>query len=408
MKKAVAIILAVLTLVCLGCASDHVVTDSSAMQELVKEEVVQENDSSLDESIFAEESVTQSESIKELETMPVMTPQESNFEVHYIDVGQADATLVVCDEEYMLIDGGNVEDSNLIYTYLKDREITYLKYMICTHAHEDHVGGLAGALNYAQVETVYCPVADYDTKAFQNFVKYLDKQGKEITIPTVGTSFKLGCATCTIIGVNTITNDLNNTSIVMKIEYGDTSFLFCGDAEQSVETYILDSGYDVSCTVLKVPHHGSDTSLSYRWLNESMPEYGVISVGENNSYGHPCENTLSKLRDADVTVYRTDMQGDIICISDGMGVSFTTQRNSDANTLYNAGPGSKSTSQDSNINSSADETESCYILNINTKKFHYPSCSSVGKMKEENKEETDLSREELISQGYSPCGNCKP
>lgn len=102
------------------------------------------------------------------------------------------------------------------------------------------------------------------------------------------------------------------------------------------------------------------------------------------------------------------MQGDIICISDGMGVSFTTQRNSDANTLYNAGPGSKSTSQDSNINSSADETESCYILNINTKKFHYPSCSSVGKMKEKNKEETDLSREELISQGYSPCGNCKP
>ena len=100
-KKAVAIILAVLTLVCSGCASDHVVTDSSAMQELVKEEVVQENDSSLDESIFAEESVTQSESIKELETMPVMTPQESNFEVHYIDVGQADATLVVCDEEYI-------------------------------------------------------------------------------------------------------------------------------------------------------------------------------------------------------------------------------------------------------------------------------------------------------------------
>lgn len=322
---------------------------------------------------------------------------EGSFEVHYIDVGQADATLIMADGHNMLIDGGNSEDSSLIYAYLQEHNVDNLEYMICTHAHEDHVGGLAGALNYAKVETVYCPVKSYDTEVFNDFIKYLNRQEKEITIPDAGTEFMLGSAKCTILGLNSEENDPNNTSIVLKVEYGQTAFLFSGDAEQSVENSILDKGYDVGCTVLKVPHHGSDTSLSYRWLNAAMPEYGVISAGKDNSYGHPNEDTLSKLRDADVTVFRTDLQGDIICKSDGKNVSFETERNAEINTLEESGPGQKN----------AEHTEG-YVLNENTKKFHRASCSSVKQMKEENRKETNLSRGDLVEQGYSACGNCKP
>jgi len=331
--------------------------------------------------------------------------QEETFEIHYIDVGQADATLVMCDGKNMLIDGGNVEDSSLMYSYLEDHGIDYIDYMICTHAHEDHIGGLAGALNYAQVDIVYCPTDNDETEEFKDFDKYVEKQGEIIQIPEAGSEFFLGSAKCNILGINTFDDDPNNTSIVLKIEYGETAFLFSGDAEASVENVIIEEGNDISCTVMKAPHHGSDTSLSYRWLNEAMPEYAVISAGEGNSYGHPCEETLSKLRDAQVKVFRTDMQGDIICTSDGYNVVFEVEKNPFVNTLENIvqEPVVKNEEEIQKSPVSGD-----YILNTNTQKFHYPSCHSVDDMKEKNKQSSSLSRDEIIEQGYSPCRNCHP
>lgn len=411
-KRAFTMLLIMLLLVCAGCSVSNDSDESSEKLTLFQNNNVEglagDENSSTELNSDALETEKTDDAIEEnIQELPI--PSDCNFEVHYIDVGQADATLVMCDGEYMLIDGGNVEDSSLIYAYLKEYQISELEYMICTHAHEDHVGGLAGALNYAQVQNVFCPTTYYDTDAFRSFIKYVNQQNKEIVVPTVGTSFSLGSASCTILAVNTIANDPNNSSIVLRIDYGKTSFLFCGDAEQEVETKIIEAGYDVSCTVMKVPHHGSDTSLSYRWLNEAMPEYGVISVGENNQYGHPCENTLSKLRDADVQVYRTDMQGHIICVSNGSNVSFSVQKNLDIDTLADSGPGTKMNNtdiQESDNTEIGDQIK--YILNVNTKKIHYPSCSSVIQMKDKNKQETALSREELISQGYTPCGRCKP
>ena len=257
-----------------------------------------------------------------------------DLEVHYIDVGQADSTLVICNNETMLIDGGNANDSSLIYAYLEEHDVSHIDYMICTHAHEDHVGGLSGALNYASVGTVYAPTVSCDSKAFKDFVKYVKERNASITVPQIGTSFNVGGAECTIIGVNTVdSSDTNNTSIVIHMVYGDTAFLFCGDAEQIVEKSILESGEDISCDVIKVPHHGSSSSLSYMWLNEADPEYAVISVGKDNSYGHPHEETISKLKDAGIKVFRTDMQGHIICYSDGNTVRFSTERNYSADTL---------------------------------------------------------------------------
>ena len=246
-------------------------------------------------------------------------PSDPDLQIQFIDVGQADAALLICEGKTMLIDGGNVGDGDKIYTILKDRNIRTLDYVICSHAHEDHVGGLAAALTACNAETVLCPVTDYDSKAFRNFTE----RAGEITVPKAGDRFDFGGAKVQILACNPYAEEPNNTSIVLKISYGQTTFLFTGDGEYPVEQTLLDQGYDPSATVLKVGHHGSSSSTSYRFLNAVMPQYAVISVGTDNSYGHPEDVILSRLRDADVTVYRTDLDGDIFCTSDGKKVTFT-------------------------------------------------------------------------------------
>ena len=266
-------------------------------------------------------------------------PDGSSFQVHYIDVGQADAALVICDGNAMLIDGGNRADSDLMYSYLKSVGVNHLDFVIGSHGHEDHIGGISGALQYASVDTVYCSVTDYDSKAFDNFKNAASKRGAAIEVPGAGYTFNLGSAVCQIVGPVQEFEDPNDTSIVMWIIYGDTSFLFTGDAETNAETAILDAGYTIDCDVLKVGHYGSSTSTGYRWLREASPEYAVISVGVDNDYGHPTEATLSKLRDADVTTYRTDMHGTVVCVSDGKTVTFTTAKRPSGSPLDGAGEG---------------------------------------------------------------------
>ena len=254
---------------------------------------------------------------------------ESYFEVHYIDVGQADAALVMCDDKYMLIDGGNHEDSDLIYTYLKNLEISHLDYIVASHAHEDHVGGLSGALNYATVATVYCPVTEHDSEPFRYFQKYVKEVGAVITVPNVGDNFSLGSATAEVLGVNG-GSEPNDTSIILKITYGETAFLFMGDAEKEAEDAVLSSGCNLSATVLKVGHHGSSDSTSFSFLREVAPSHAIISVGKENGVGHPTKTVLGRLKDAGVKVYRTDLQGDIIVSSDGEIITVTVEKNPEA------------------------------------------------------------------------------
>ena len=344
---------------------------------------------------------TQSESI---------LSEGSTFEIHFLDVGQADAALVLCDDEAMLIDGGNAEDSSLIYSYLKTHGIDNLQYILCTHPHEDHVGGLSGALNYATVGTVYCSMNSYDSKTFDSFERYVEKQGKEIEIPSAGDTFSLGSSTISILGPMGYYSDPNNMSVVLRIQYGNTSFIFSGDAEIDSEQDILNSGANLKSTLLKVGHHGSDTSTSYRWLREIAPEYAVISVGSKNSYGHPTEQTLSRLQDADVTLFRTDLQGHIICTSDGNTISFSVERNANTDTFYIAPPETVPTTVIPTTSQTEGNTSAGthYVLNTNTKKFHYPSCSSVKQMAEKNRKDVTSTRENVIGMGYDPCGRCLP
>ena len=340
----------------------------------------------------------------------ISIPSDSSFEVHFIDVGQADATLVLCDGKAMMIDGGNAADSSLIYSYLKNRDIKHLDYVIATHAHEDHIGGLSGALNFATVTNVFCPTTSYDSKVFESFLKNVNKNGVDIHVPSIGETFVFGSANVKILGVNS-TLDTNNTSIVLKITYGETSFLFTGDAERDAEEVILEEGFDLKSTVLKVGHHGSSTSTTYPFLREIMPAYAVIACGKDNEYGHPHEEVLSKLRDADVEIYRTDEFGGIICKSDGKSVEF----------IHEGKPVQAPSEPEEPTVETPDENEELptvtvpeasadfeYILNTNTRKFHEPTCRSVKQMSDKNKDIFLGTRDELISKGYSPCGNCNP
>ena len=252
---------------------------------------------------------------------------EQGFAVHFLDVGQADAALVQCENRWMLIDGGNGEDSNLIAAYLKKQGISYLDYIVCSHAHEDHVGGLSGALSVAEVGEVYAPETGADTRAYKNFKAKVKEQGLTIQHPVPGDSIRLGQATILFLGpVEEDKDDINNTSIMLKITYGQTAFLFTGDGEREEELSVLDTGLDVSATVLKVGHHGSSTSTSYPFLRAVNPEYAVISVGKGNDYGHPHQETISRLSDADTKLYRTDELGDIIMTSDGYEISVRNAR----------------------------------------------------------------------------------
>ncbi len=324
-------------------------------------------------------------------------PQNSNFAVHFIDVGQADSILVVCDGKTMLIDGGNVGDSNLLYSYLQKNGVKHLDYVVCTHAHEDHVGGLSGALSYATVGTVYSPVLSYSTRAFSNFVKKVEAQGKALTVPKAGSSFQLGEATVQVLGPTKEYEEPNNTSIILRVVYGSLSFLFTGDMERDAEVDLIESGAELRSTVLKVGHHGSSTSSSYRFLREVAPRYGVISVGTDNEYGHPHEEVLSRYRDADVKLYRTDLQGDIICTSsDGKTLHFQTRKNEDAITNPTVGEGNPS---------GGVTTEYSYIGNVNSEVYHTADCNSLPSTLNRI---YFITREEAEQAGYHPCGRCKP
>lgn len=344
-----------------------------------------------------------------------LLPADSTFNIQFIDVGNADAALVTCDGHSMLIDGGDKDDSDRMYAILKARDISRLDLIAATHAHSDHVGGLPGALNYATAELTLCPVTEYDSDPFRDFKKYADLHGGGITVPKPGDTYPLGSSTVSVLGVNAA-DGTNNSSLILKIKYGQTSFLFMADAEAEAEQALLASGADLSATVLKVGHHGSDTSTSYSFLQAVNPQYAVVSVGAKNSYGHPAGSVLSLLQDAGVKLYRTDLQGDIDCSSDGMTVTFKTQREADEESLFAGNdtfdaPLLEPVSTPSPVISEQTSTEDNareYVLNTNTKKFHYPSCTSVKKMKDKNKQVFTGTREDVISMGYDPCGNCCP
>ena len=259
----------------------------------------------------------------------------SYFEAHFIDVGQADSILVVCDGQAMLIDAGNPDDDEIIIEYLAEHDIKHLSYVVATHPHSDHYGAFTSVLYHVTADTVYSPFKSTDITGFNKFINYVTyTMRNQVIVHEVGKQFYLGSARVTVLGpLRTDYENINNTSIVLRVEYGDLAFLFTGDMEGEAELELVESGVNLQADVIKVGHHGSYSSSWYQFLRAVQPTYGVITCGRDNEYGHPHESVLSRYRDADVKLYRTDLQGHIVCRSDdGKTLTFTTQMNPDANT----------------------------------------------------------------------------
>ena len=240
--------------------------------------------------------------------------------VEYIDVGQADAILIENNKKYMLIDAGNNEDGDLLVNYFKDKNITDFEYVVATHPHEDHIGGMDNIIKNFNIKNYYMPDCYTTTKTFEELLDALEEKNLSFETPDIDSEFVLGDALFKVLYKGTDKRDLNNTSIVLRMTYKDVSFMFTGDATNTTEKKIL--AKDLQSDVLKVGHHGSQYSTSDEFLDKVNPKYAIISVGTGNVYDHPKDITLNKLKG--IEVHRTDKEGTIRVISDGKNIDIET------------------------------------------------------------------------------------
>ena len=251
---------------------------------------------------------------------PVRT--SSKLKVYYINVGEAESILIQNLDEYMLIDAGNNNDGKKLVKFLKDLEVTDLKYVVSTHPHEDHIGGMDNIVKEKKIKRMFMPDVTTNTPTFTEVLDELEKKKVKITIPKNGDTYRLGNAEIKFIYSGTDSEDLNNSSIILKVTFGNNSFLFTGDTTSAVEYKILNE--DISADVLKVAHHGSRYSSSEEFIKKVNPKYAVISVGKNNDYGHPHKETIRRLNKNKVKVYRTDYLGTILFESNGNKIDIKT------------------------------------------------------------------------------------
>ncbi|MGB9887927.1 MAG: stalk domain-containing protein [Moorellales bacterium] len=247
------------------------------------------------------------------------------LKVHFLDVGQADSILVrLPDGRALLIDGGNNADGPAVVSYLKAQGIERLDWVVATHPHEDHVGGLDAVLDAFEVGKVYAPRATTNTRAYEDFLLAVQRKGLKIAEARAGVTLFTGPGlTAAFVAPNrTGYEDLNNYSAVLRLVYGQTSFLFAGDAETESKAEMLVANHALKADVFKVGHHGSESSTTPAFLAAVSPRYAVISVGAGNDYGHPSPETLARLAEAKVEVFRTDLQGAIVAASDGQKITF--------------------------------------------------------------------------------------
>ena len=249
---------------------------------------------------------------------------QGELKVHFLDVGQADCILLECDDMFALVDCGNAADGMLVVDYLEEQNVQELSLVVGTHLHEDHIGGFPHVMDHFPVKNIWFSTQPYSNSVVRSFLNAAKRQQREVEEAIPGYVFNLGRATITVIGpVRTEYEDVNDTSLVLMVQFGETRFLLTGDMEQVAERDLLSSGVGLKADVLKVGHHGSYSSSSYVFLREVMPTYGIISCGLDNEYGHPHEAPLSRLEQAEVTIFRTDLMGHIVAVSDGQNITIT-------------------------------------------------------------------------------------
>ncbi len=333
----------------------------------------------------------------------------AKMEVHFIDVGQGDSTLITCDGHAMLIDAGDYSKGTAIQNYLQRQKVTKLDYLILTHPDSDHIGGAPVIITKFEIDKVFVSNYEKDNKTYLKLIQALDNKRLKYTTPKVGTQYTLGTAKITILAPNGEYDNPNDASVALMIQNGENKFLFTGDAGEDAERDMLETDIGLSADVLKAGHHGSRTSTSGKFFEAVSPSCAVISCGEDNSYGHPHAETLNTFRMNGVKVYRTDEDGTIVAVSDGKKVTF----NVPASETWKAGepngngsvweaPSVKESQQEA---AKAEASGTTYVLNTKTKKFHKTSCNSLPTA---NRKDSTESRESIVAQGYQPCKRCNP
>lgn len=308
------------------------------------------------------------------------------LKVHYINVGQGDSILVQQGSKNMLIDTGTNASTSSLMAYLKSLNLKKIDVLVLTHPHEDHIDGADAVIKAFNIGTLYMNKVTTTTKTYKDVINAM------ISSP-----------------INTNSKDLNTYSIVIKLVYGHNKFLFTGDAQASNEEDMINKGFDLSADVLKVGHHGSDTSTSDAFLSKVNPKYTVISCGKNNDYGHPHKSTMDKLQAKGIAVYRTDESGTIVCTLDGKNISFNVKAGDyKYGSVGGSSSSSKSTPKVVLIPESGKVTQSTQSQNVTVyvtktgKKYHVDGCSSLSKSK------IPMSLKEAKKEGYTPCEKCNP
>ena len=244
--------------------------------------------------------------------------------IDFIDVGQADSILIRNQDKVMLIDAGTNEAGKTVVNYLETLGITKIDYLIGTHPHEDHIGGLDDVINNFDIGQIYMPKIETTTKTFEDVLDAIENKNLTVTAPNKGDKIELGQAKGEFMTEPILDEDnLNVSSLVLRLEFGNTSYLFMGDAEKENEETIRWPKTDV----LKVGHHGSSTSSSESFLEQVQPKYAIIMAGKDNSYGLPTQETIDKLNNIGSEIYRTDEDGTIQMTSDGNTIEIKTTNN---------------------------------------------------------------------------------
>lgn len=263
------------------------------------------------------------------ETKQAAVDENVTTQVHFVDVGQGDATLIVSDGEAMLIDTGEIDTDYKLLNYLKDHDITSLKYLVITHSHTDHMGAAANIIPEISTDKIIMPKVSSDmtptNSTYKYFLKTVKKLNMKITTAKDET-FDLGNAKIQLFTTKQEHKSLNNYSILVKVVDGENSFLITGDCETEEENEMLEQGLDLSATVLRAGHHGSKTSSSQKFIDAVDPSYVVISCGKDNDYGHPHDVTVKRLKAQTDNYYVTADNGSIVFSSDGKGLTVETEK----------------------------------------------------------------------------------
>ena len=330
---------------------------------------------------------------------------QEELSVTYLDVGQGNAVLVRQGDQAMLIDGGPRESSSFVVSYLEQQGIQKLDYVLISHFDEDHLAGAIGALYKFPVETLITADYETDSSIYDSYKEAVEEKGYVPVHPSLGDTFSLGSGSFRIISpVSYGHEDENQDSVGIILENGSDRFFIGGDIGLEGEKEILEAGVDIQADVMLMNHHGSHVSREF--FQAVNPSWAVISCGAGNSYGHPRQDTVELIQEFRVPLFRTDKQGTITAVSHGQGITFDQEPCND----YTPGDGSQEEEdalEETRTALSNSTREDCdYILNIHTKKIHLPDCSSVKTMDEDNMAFYKGDEDGLLSQGYTPCGNC--